>query len=111
MTIAKEILNQLGGNRFIAMTGSKNFIDGGNALSMHLPNNKLKASFLKIALMPLDLYKMTFTKKVKILDREMAKLGVKFYTDTLEVVKEINGIYCDQLQEIFTSITGLDTHL
>lgn len=48
MSVANTILNQLGGNKFIAMTGSKNFIDCTTALSMHLTSNKLKAKYLKI---------------------------------------------------------------
>jgi len=32
MEIAKTILAQLGGNRFIAMTGSKDFVSDGNTL-------------------------------------------------------------------------------
>ena len=32
--IAKKILEQIGGRRFAAMTGSKDFIDMGNGLRM-----------------------------------------------------------------------------
>ena len=37
MTTAATILEQLGGNKFRAMTGAKNFLDGGSYLSFHLP--------------------------------------------------------------------------
>ena len=37
MTIANTILEQLGGNKFIAMTGAKNFVSDGNTLRMTLP--------------------------------------------------------------------------
>ena len=38
--IAKTILEQIGGRRFAAMTGSKDFIDMGNGLRMSLARNK-----------------------------------------------------------------------
>jgi len=37
--IAKTILEQIGGRRFAAMTGSKDFIDMGNGLRMSLARN------------------------------------------------------------------------
>ena len=38
--IAKTILQQIGGKRFTAMTGSRDFIDMGNGLRMSLARNK-----------------------------------------------------------------------
>ena len=38
--IAKTILEQIGGRRFAAMTGSKDFIDMGNGLRMSLADRK-----------------------------------------------------------------------
>lgn len=38
--VAKTILEQLGGGKFIAMTGSREFIDLGNGLRMNLARNK-----------------------------------------------------------------------
>ena len=37
--VAKTILEQLGGGKFIAMTGSRDFIDLGNGLRMNLARN------------------------------------------------------------------------
>lgn len=48
--IAKTILEQIGGGRFIAMTGSKVFIDLGNGLRMNLTRNKTSANRLAILL-------------------------------------------------------------
>jgi len=42
MSIAETILGQLGGTKFVAMTGSKNFVGGKDFLSMKLAGNKLK---------------------------------------------------------------------
>ena len=38
--IAKTILQQIGGKRFTAMTGSRDFIDMGNGLRMSLQGTK-----------------------------------------------------------------------
>ena len=46
--IAKTILEQIGGRRFAAMTGSKDFIDMGNGLRMSLARNKTSANRLDI---------------------------------------------------------------
>jgi hypothetical protein len=50
MSVAKTILNQLGGNKFAAMTGAKNFVDCGDALSMKIGRNKTSSNYLKITL-------------------------------------------------------------
>lgn len=100
--VATEIIRQLGGNKFIAMTGSKNFAFGtdekGNPfLSMHLTRNNAKAKYLNITLNSLDLYDMRFTK----IDKNY----------NLITVAEENGVYNEMLQGVFTKITGLYTHL
>lgn len=37
MTIAETILEQLGGNKFVVMTGAKNFVKTDNSLKFFLP--------------------------------------------------------------------------
>ena len=96
MNTATTILNQLGANKFIAMTGSKNFVNTGNGLQMKLTRNKANAQYLTIELNSMDLYDMKF----------YSLRGTEF-----KVKNEINCIYCDQLKDIFTSITGLYTSL
>lgn len=44
MRVADIILNQLGGNKFVVMTGSKNFVSDGNTLRMNLAKNCSKAN-------------------------------------------------------------------
>src|SRR5579859_4753243 len=101
------ILQQLGGKRFIAMTGSRNFtsghVDGSpwKALTMHLARNKMGATHLTIALEPMDWYSMTFYR-VRYSERN----GV--VTTTL---KRVDGVYCDMLEDVFTEETGLYTRL
>lgn len=94
--IAKEILNQLGGNRFIAMTGSKKFGADKNSLSMKLRHNKSGANYLRITLNVMDTYDMEF-----ISVRGASRI----------VKKKLEGIYNDQLQAMFTDVTGLYTSL
>ena len=43
MTVANTILNQLGGNQFLAMTGCKNLLGFENGLQMRIPKNGSKA--------------------------------------------------------------------
>jgi hypothetical protein len=96
--LAKEILNQLGGNKFLVMTGSKNLAYDNSSLSMHLTRNKSKAKYLKIELTSMDTYNMIFK-------------GFNKKTFEFPVVKRFDGIYADQLQSIFTDVTGLYTKL
>ena len=67
--IAKTILQQIGGKRFTAMTGSRDFIDMGNGLRMSLAKNKTSANRLDIIydegadLYNMRFYRRTFSKK------------------------------------------------
>ena len=101
--VANAILKHLGGNKFITMTGSKNFIYGENEknepyLRMQLTKNKLKAKYLIISLNWKDLYDMKFL----ILDKTK---------ENFIILKEYNDVYNDMLQSLFTEATELYTHL
>lgn len=112
MRVADIILNQLGGNRFIVMTGSKNFVADGNTLRMQLAKNASKANRLYITLDGDDTYTMRFFKYTAGGLRINHKKGTAtFVEDKTTEVKTVSGIYCDQLQEIFTATTGLYTRL
>jgi len=121
MSVADTILEQLGGNKFVAMTGSKNFVSGGSSLSMKLAGNKSRANRLKITLTALDDYTMEFIRitkprveidesKIKSL-QEIGEGAVTFVPGKLEKIETVSGVFCDQLQEVFTRVTGLDTSL
>jgi len=108
MTVAQTILDQLGGSKFIVCTGSKNFTADGNTLKMKLAGNRSKANYLSITLNGLDLYDMSFNKITE------AKFNVKtgkFRKYENKEITVLNGVMFDQLQSLFTSVTGLDTHL
>lgn len=104
--VAREIFNQLGGNAFAAMTGSKKFIADGNTLRMSLARNASKANRLYITLDADDTYTMRFFHYTA------PRFSKRTFTFTEEKERDIyktTGIYCDQLREVFTMVTGLYT--
>ena len=108
MKIADIILEQLGGNKFLAMTGANHLVSDGNTLRMNLPKNASKANRLRITLNADDTYTMNF---FKFTAGRLNKKTFAWTEDKKVDVKEIKGVYCDMLQDIFTSVTGMYTHL
>lgn len=96
--IANTILDQLGGNKFIAMTGANNLVAINKGLQFKLPANfaKNKINCVQVILDPSDTYTMKFI--------QLKKYDVK-------VLIKIEGVFFDQLQEFFKEKTGLDTRL
>ena len=109
--IAVTILQQLGGNRFVAFTGAKDFTTINNGLRFKIGRNSSKANRIEITLNGSDLYDMKFIKyrpfSVKV---DHKKMEVKTIEEKSETVKEWNDVFFDQLQELFTEVTGLYTH-
>jgi len=103
MEVAKTILEQLGGRRFMAMTGAKNLLAGNCSLSFQLPSRFAKDGInaVLIELTPADTYTVTFKKFFNSRTRGLVVNTVSEHTD----------VYCDTLQPLFTRETGLDTHL
>lgn len=100
--IAKTILQQIGGHRFAAMTGSHDFINLGNGLRMSLSRNKTSANRLEIIYDEgADLYNVRFYRQ---------SMNHKTFEVTTKDIEKIEGVYCDMLEEIFTDVTGLYTH-
>lgn len=99
MTIAKTIMAQMGGGKFTAMTGAKNFIGSENGLSFRFPNRR-GPNACRIVLTSMDLYDVEFIRIRK-------KGGIPEH----KTVSKHDGVYADQLQSIFTGATGLNTHL
>ena len=107
MKVANTIFTQLGGNRFVMFTGSKDFVGDSKSLRMRLARNASGANRLKITLNSMDTYDMEFTKYTPSrLDRKT----FEFKPEKCKTIKTVNGVCCDQLQEIFTDVTGLYTH-
>jgi hypothetical protein len=99
--IADIILNQLGGFKFIAMTGARDFLSlGEGGLKFSFPNGRFytkdNGNMMVIRLNAGDLY-----------DIEYGRVWGAKYT---KIVEE-KDIFCNELQNVFTRLTGLDTHL
>ena len=106
--IAETILQQLGGNRFVAMTGAKSFYTNGNDLCFRFGRNKTKANAVRIEYdYGMDLYKMEFIYQTN--DR-LGK-NYEFIKGQKKVLKTYNDVYCDMLEELFSEYTGLYTRL
>ena len=100
VTVASTILEQLGGRRFAAMTGVKSFCDDGDGLIFKVPNarapNGKRVNYVHIKLNTSDLYDVIFSSvTMKSLTQEA----------------RVEGVYAENLQEVFTANTGLHTHL
>lgn len=96
--IAQTILRQLGGNKFLAMTGAKDLVAGSNSLQFKLPKlGTNKANVVRITLTSDDTYTMEFWK---IRGLNVTNVG-----------EPITEIYSCRLQERFEDCTGFYTHL
>ncbi len=100
MTVANTILEQLGGRRFVVMTGCRDFVGSENALKFRIPKAKDGINCCEIKLEPSDTYTVRF---VRVGDRRTG------YRVTEKSVHE--DIYNDSLVELFERVTGLYTHL
>lgn len=98
MNVAQTILTQLGGRKFQAMTGAKQFVAGTDYLQFKLPANFAKDGIncVKVTLTAADLYEVDFMKV----------RGLK-----VDTIAQVQGLYADQLQQTFTEKTGLDTRI
>lgn len=97
--IAQTIMQQLGGNRFAAITGAHSWASGERSLSFRVPKAKNNIRGVVIELNGRDLYDMRFVAS-------RIKPTIEVYN-----VAEYSDVYDSQLQEIFTKETGLITHL
>ena len=96
MDVAKTILSQLGGNKFIAMTGSKGFTGDDKSLTFRIGRNAGDWNAVKIELTPMDDYTITF---------------YRFHKCSISKIKDVEGVCCDNLTDIFTNETGLEVSL
>ena len=93
---AGELIKQLGGNRFIAMTGAKNFVVGPKGAGFKIGRNSKGINYVRIDLDGRDLYNMEFIQ---------ARGG------NMKVKSKEKGVYFDQLRKLFTKNTGMYTTL
>lgn len=97
MTTAQTIFQQLGGGRFVMMTGSKGFLDMGNALSCKLGGGAVgkddqKVTHLRVTLDASDTY-------------TVETLYVRG-TSGVRIVESTDGVYCDNLRSVVEKMTG-----
>jgi len=108
--IANAIYQQLGGGRFVAMTGTKGFVwdEAKQTLRMALTRNGSKANRLDVIYNPDDTYTMRFFHYTPARFRiDHKKCTYNEYPEKITEVKKFEHIYCDQLQELFTDVTKM----
>lgn len=94
--VASTILKQLGGNKFLAMTGARKLVGGENSLSFLIPKVKGGINFVKITLNNKDLYDIDFGN---------------FRGASYVVKKTVDDVFAEDLRYVFTRKTGLYTSL
>ena len=87
LTVAKTILAQLGGERFVMTTGAKNLVGTADSLTFKVGNNPKCVTQVRVTLTPNDLYAVTFFKAGKAPQIE-------------------DGIHREMLQEVLSANTG-----
>ena len=92
LTVPKTILAQLGGERFVMMTGATGFMGSVDSLAFKLGSNPRRVTHVRVTLTPDGLYDMTFFSTGK---------GPQSH----------DGIHREMLQEVFGTSTGLYTTL
>ena len=65
LTVPKTILEQLGGDDFIALTGATAFIGTEDSLTFRVGHNPKGVSLVRVTLTPGDLYAVTFFRTGK----------------------------------------------
>ncbi len=93
---AATILKQIGGNRFIAMTGAKDFAFSNKYMSFKIGRNSKGINFVRIGHNAKDLY-----------DMEFGFVSVK----GIKVKKKADDVYADMLGQIFKKYTGMNVRL
>lgn len=99
--IVSIMMQQLGGTKFLAITGSKpeykDISTSSPIICFKLTKNSSTCNYFKLQYMNgSDLYKLDF---------------IKIRKENVDVLHTYDNIYGDQLQDIFTEVTGLHTTL
>jgi len=91
-----EVINQLGGGRFIAMTGAKDFFIGPKGVVFKIGRNAKNVNYVRINLNSMDTYDIEFLQVRKFKEKVKSKA---------------NGVYAEDLRNAFEQHTGLRTSL
>ena len=95
-SIAKTIIDQLGGNKLVAMTGAKNFVAIERGVQFKIGRNSKSINSVRIVLNGKDLYDVEFGRVRKV-------RGVPTYT----LVEGYHDAYNDMLVNLFETTTGM----
>jgi hypothetical protein len=102
LEVANTITERLGGRKFTAMTGARNFLGDANSVSFRLPGAggfcKNGINYVKITLDPSDTYTIGFYR-------------IRRNSQAMTEVAAYHGVYFDTLQEVFSRETGLAVSL
>lgn len=97
---AQTVIDQLGGNRFVVMTGAKLFVkdDAAQTLAFKLPGAARDGiNYVNVKLEENDTYTVQFSK---LRGMNLAKL-----------IAEREMVHGDELRAVFVAATGLDVSL
>ncbi|GAN79794.1 hypothetical protein [Acidocella aminolytica] len=96
--VALTILSQLGGHKFLTMTGAKNLVSGSDSLSFTLPARLAVRGInrFRVTLQPSDTYTL---EAWRLRNLDLQPRGIE------------TGIYAEALRDTFRSMTGLETSL
>lgn len=94
MNTAEQILAQLGGRKFVAMTGATCLSDG-NTLIAKFKGSRI-ANIMYVTLNSMDLYDVRICK---------------FRGLEIKPIKEATNVYAEDLKKLFEYTTGLATSL
>ena len=92
LKVAETILAQLGGGRFIAMTGAHNFVGSSYSLTFRIPKAREGINGVRIELQGDDTYSVHF---LRVRGAQWIK------------VEGLAGVYADMLRDVFSRATGL----
>ena len=98
--VADTILQQLGGRRFALMTGAKSFTGSADALSFRLPGAggfcRSGINRMRVTLTPADTYTVE---------------AWRVRGASMVMVAQFGDVYADNLRDVFTTMTGLETSM
>lgn len=129
--IASDIMAQLGGHKFVVMTGARDIVALDRGVKFRIGRNASKANMIRVTLTSMDTYIVEFIKRGRELNP--VTLLAKVFRDGMsesefntayelalqkakkasedKVLHTVSGVYCDTIQQVFTAYTGMNTHL
>lgn len=95
-TTTQTILDQLGGNKFVAMTGAKQLVAGSDFLQFGIGRGARNGANKVRVVLADDVYRVEFFNIRGVNIRECGA---------------VDRVYADRLAAVFTEHTGFDTRL